>query len=71
MSIGMIEENLEAWPLDVNECFKNYGWIEKYSNPNKMVVSYLFPSHFVLDSLHVDFQLYGENYVSPLCESGS
>ena len=51
--------------------WKNYGWIEKDSNPNQMVVSYLFASHFVLDSLHVDFQLYGENYVSPLCESGS
>ena len=50
---------------------KNYGKIEKDSNPNQMVVSYLFHSHFVLDSIHVYFQLYGENYVSPMCESGS
>ena len=47
-------------------------WVNKKdSNPNQMVVSYLFPSHFVLDSIHVYFHLYGENYVSPLCESGS
>ena len=34
-----------------------------------MVVSYLFPSHFILDILHADFQLNGENDVSTLRES--
>ena len=65
----MTEENLEAWPLDVNECFKNYGWREKDSNTSKMVVSYLFTSHFILYILHVDFGLYGETEVSTIRES--
>ena len=51
------------------DVLKNYGRIEKKSNPNQMVVSYLFPSHFLLHILHVDFRLYGENDVSTLRES--
>ena len=34
-----------------------------------MAVSYLVPSHFVLDSIHVYFWLYGENDVSTMRES--
>ena len=59
----MIEENLEAWPLDVNECYKKL-WVKRKRFKSK----YLFPSHFVLSNLHVDFRLYGENDVSTLRE---